>query len=164
MNNSKIILETIEEMETTLSKLQDSLNRTRVLIEYQENIMRLNDENHNLLLQYRIIFENHIMWQSRKEYFEMIDNFLSGKIDGTNFCDSFNTLRYQNIDKVNQVEKNLKNKIDFQLTSESIGFSILIERLFALAERFDDGLKDNELKSDIKANILPKFSKYYDPN
>ena len=90
--------------------------------------------------------------------------------------------------ELSQVEKNLQHKIDFQLTSESINFSDLIEDLFNLVETFDPNLNDmelkelnfsenelklesvplcineNELRSVIKTTILPKFLKYYDPN
>lgn len=188
IKNYQAIIETIEEIESSLSKLQHFFKTVKELIRSNETVIKFNEKNYNTLSGYRIVFENHIMWESRKEYFKIINNFLNGKIDGKDFRKLFNRLRYNNMQELSQVEKNLQHKIDFQLTSESINFSDLIEDLFNLVETFDPNLNDmelkelnfsenelklesvplcineNELRSVIKTTILPKFLKYYDPN
>ena len=115
-----MVLGIIEEIESSLSKLQYLLNEIKSFIQNQRRSTELNKEEYNTLTRYRIVFENHIMWESRKEYFEIINGFLNNRIDGEEFCNLFLTLHYENCDKASQAEENLQHKTDFQLTSKSI--------------------------------------------
>ena len=69
VNNYKMVLGIIEEIESSLSKLQYLLNEIKSFIQNQRRSTELNKEEYNTLTRYRIVFENHIMWESRKEYF-----------------------------------------------------------------------------------------------
>ena len=66
VNNYKMVLGIIEEIESSLSKLQYLLNEIKSFIQNQRRSTELNKEEYNTLTRYRIVFENHIMWESRK--------------------------------------------------------------------------------------------------
>lgn len=174
IDSSKELLEILKEMKQVLLKGEELSDKAETLIKRQKSIMKINDKNYEKLLRYQIMFEDYIMWKSRKIYFEIMNNFLNNKIDGTKFCSQIKILRRQNMDEAEQAEVNLKSNTDFHLTSESIDFSDVIESFNSLIDLFDPnlddsessnyGLSENGLRSAIKKIIIPKFSKYYDTN
>ena len=60
VNNYKMVLGIIEEIESSLSKLQYLLNEIKSFIQNQRRSTELNKEEYNTLTRYRIVFENHI--------------------------------------------------------------------------------------------------------
>ena len=167
-------LEILKEIKEVLIKGQELSDKAKTFIKRQESIIKINDENYDKLVRYRIMLEDYMMWKSRKRYFEIMNRFLNNRIDGNHFCSQIKTLRCQNMDEAEEGEANLKSKTDFHLTSESIDFSDVIESFNSLIDLFDPnlddsessnyGLSENGLRSAIKEIIIPKFSKYYDTN
>ncbi len=81
------------------------------------------------MIGYLTLLSDQIFWQSRKEYFQMLDLFVSKKITFDEFFNQFYGLRSSNLDVSQMHEKNLEaeacgiltksNEIDFQLNPES---------------------------------------------
>ena len=173
-NSLKEFLEIIEELEKLSRKKEELLMKAKMLLQRQKTILEINDSNYDIFITYQVTLHDYIMWQSRKEYFESITNFLNNRIDGKTFCNQIQNLRCKNTIEAANREANLKHKTDLHLTSESINFSKIPYDLNSLIDLFDPKLKDSEssdyglsengLRSAIKTTILPKFLKYYDPN
>ena len=79
----------------------------------------LNDELNSRLRTYSIILIDHLNWEIRDQYLELLDKFLEKKIDSFNFRIAF-CERYESIEKVaNLLESNRvllspdKNSLDF---------------------------------------------------
>ena len=171
LNSYQQIIEILEEIKELSNKSEKLSDKVQTLLKRQKNIMETNDKNHARLLDYRILFQDYTQWESRKEYFEIINDFLNKKIDGDNFCRQVGTLERRNLDEAKEIEENLRFKTDFHLTSEAINFSNVLGTLDSMIEIFDPtlndsesssyGLSENGLKDVVKDIIIPKFSKYY---
>lgn len=137
----------------------------------EKKLRRKNDNNLQTLIQYRIMLENHIVWESRQEYFEMMNKFLTHKINGETFFHQLQILRNKNRKEREKCETSLEYKTDFNFTSKSIGISSLISSLHSILDRVDTSLpdaessefrlSDNAAREIIEDIILPRFAKYY---
>ena len=169
---NKELLEILEKLSKSLTNKDDQelLTRAKTIANRQNISIQVLELQASSFENCGIMFEDHVRWESRKEYFESIKNFLNNKIDGDTFCSQIISLRNQNFVKMDEVEANLTSKTDFHLTSKSIGFSNLIETLFYWIELFDSDVPDSEsscfgiseifLKLIIQDEFLPQFSKY----
>ena len=170
VNSFKEFLEIIEELEKLSRKKEELLMKAKTLLKKQKNIIEINDNNYDIFVTYQATLHDYTMWQSRKEYFEIITNFLDNKIDGKRFCKQIQNLRYKNTVEAMDIEANLKYKTDIHLTSESINFSKVPYYLNSLIDLFDPDLNDSEssdyalsgngLRSAIRKTIIPEFSTY----
>ena len=85
-NSLKEFLEIIEELEKLSRKKEELLMKAKMLLQRQKTILEINDSNYDIFITYQVTLHDYIMWQSRKEYFESITNFLNNRIDGKTFC------------------------------------------------------------------------------
>ena len=135
------------------------------------------------LTEYLTFLSDDIVWQSRKEYFQVLELFTSKSISLDEFIEQYNNLRRSNQYSFDMRKKNLEdealgdfpkeNEIDLQLNPESRGFtSILsyIENGIDLVEPdidFDTNpdllgseISEEFFRLDLKYNVLPKLFEY----
>jgi hypothetical protein len=141
-----------------------------------------NDE----LISYLILIEDQIFWESRKEYIQILDLFVSKKITLDQFFKQFGGLRGSNLKASRMWEEKLEeeacgiltqsNKIDFQLNPESNGFTKIISNLHSWTDLYDPditlemnlkhpelsgyGISEELLRFTIEENFLPQLEKY----
>ena len=141
-----------------------------------------NDE----LISYLIMVEDQIFWESRKEYIQMLDLFVSKKITLDHFFTQFCGLRGSNLKSARMWKNNLEeeacgiwtqsNKIDFQLIPESGEFTKIISNLHSWTDLYDPditlemnlkqpeligyGISEEFLRFIIEEDFLPQLEKY----
>ena len=162
-NSYQQIIEIMEEIKELLIKSEKLSSKVQMLLKRQKNVIEINDKNHTTLLEYRILFQDYTQWKSRKEYFEIINGFLTKKIDGENFCRQIGKLERRNLNEAKEIEENLRSKTDFHLTSEAINFSNVLDTLDSIIEIFrecgeigrHDGLKIRCLVIGVSVQVPP---------
>ena len=159
---NKQILKILNEIEELSINEKKSFDEVKNGIQEQEIRNETTDEQEERLIRYKNMFEDQIMWDSKKIYFEITNNFLNNQINLPTFVTQIQDLRYQNLDQAREAEENLKFKTDFNFTSKSIGFAKVIDNLDSFAYHLDNSKSINQdsLRAEIKDSILPEFSKY----
>jgi hypothetical protein len=109
------------------------------------------------LVEYFILIEDQIFWESRKKYCQILDLFVKKRISFDEFLKKFSDVRILNITLVQMWKENFKkeacgiltqsNKIDFQLNAESKTFADLI---CIIHSRIDLCNSDWTLEMDLK--------------
>ena len=102
-----------------------------------------NDE----LISYLILIEDQIFYESRKEYIQILDLFVSKKITLDNFFNQFRALRGSNLRSDRMWEEKLEeealvgfpksNEINSQVNPKSCGFTKIISYLHSLVDTCD---------------------------
>ena len=179
MNQDTYLIKILKKVKDILAEEKQSANDKNLAkidqlldsVSSQEYIVRTTEKNYKNLQNFRIMLDDSVMWESRKKYFEIINQFLTNQIDGEDFCDQISALRSQNLIDAEDLEQNLNSKTDIYLSSKSINFCGVIDHLYCLGDLFEPGLPDsessdfalseNEFRSKVQTIILPKFSNYY---
>ena len=172
--NDQKLLKLIQELEKLLESAGNLFSKARNFFQERNDTSRSynTSELYDELLEYGIMIEDKIFWESRQDYLKQIEMFLAGIIDGEEFSNQFGALYYKNLDIADLKKITLKTETDFQFTSKSIGFIDVISSLFSAIELFDSSLEDSEsninqfsentLKDFVEKDILPKVRKYCD--
>lgn len=111
--------------------------------------------NHSLLL------ENFSYWENKKQYLELMERFINGKIDGTQFDSEFCQMWRVDRDK-NYSWKEFLDKIHDVEVTKLEGFSALISDLFTDCDVFqpnpalrdDYEISEEELRNCVKKTLL----------
>ena len=77
-----------------------------------ELLNKKGDEFNSKLLTYSVVLIDHLDWETRHQYLELLDKFIDKKIDGFNFRIAF-CERYKSINKVADLLKS--NRVFFIL-------------------------------------------------
>ena len=100
------------------------------------------------LTSYKVIVEDSVFWASRQYYLELLQNFLSKKIDGESFAFKFFELRTQNINNTQElcamIEDGIRPIPDLYYTSKATNFSSAINELFLEIDRYDPDIHDDD--------------------
>jgi hypothetical protein len=138
------------------------------------------------LIGYLSLLEDQIFWQSRKEYYQILDLFVSKKITLDELFSQFYGLRGSNLKASRMWKENLEakacgilnksNEIDFQLNPESRGFAEIISSLHSGIDLCDPditfemnlshpelmgyGISEEFLRFRIKDDFLPRIGEY----
>ena len=141
-----------------------------------------NDE----LISYFIWIEDQIFWESRKEYIQILDLFVSKKITLDDFFDQFCGLRGSNLRSARMWHEKLEeealgvfpksNEINIQVNTKSCGFTEIISDLHSYVDICDPdvtlemnlkqpellcyGISEEYLRLTIKKYFLPQLEKY----
>jgi hypothetical protein len=109
------------------------------------------------LMEYFILVEDQIFWESQKEYFHLLDLFVKKKISLDKFFYKFSDVRMLNLNFSKMWQENFKkevcgiltqlNQIDFQLNPESETFGEIISSIHSLLDLCDRNLT---LEMDLK--------------
>ena len=125
----------------------------------------------NILISYRAIILECMIWKSRHVYLEIAKNFSDRIISGQQFSNQFLKIYQKNQKQAYYVETNLQFETELNLSPEMTGFSEVIDIIFDSIELFDTSIDDsqsssfalseNTLRLIIKDNVIPKIQKYY---
>jgi hypothetical protein len=109
------------------------------------------------LLSYRALVESQITYNRREDYFSLIDEYLSKKINPDEFRASFLKTYSQDTETLFIMEKDFEQLSDFSIDSEIYEnpFSNLIDLIYnnsmlAIEEGPYDGISDDEFKVSIE--------------
>lgn len=86
----------------------------------------LNDEVNSRLRTYSIILIDHLNWEIRDQYLELLDKFIDKKIDSFNFRIAF-CERYESIEKVADLLKS--NRVLLSPDQNSLEFGDLLAKI-----------------------------------
>jgi len=139
-----------------------------------------NDE----LISYLSLLEDQIFWESRKEYIQILDLFVSKKITLDQLFKQFCGLRGSNLRSARMWKEKLEeeafvvksNEIDIQFNPKSCGFTKIISYLHSLVDACDPdvtlemnlkqpellwyGISEEYLRLRIEEYFLPQLEKY----
>lgn len=123
------------------------LKERRDLKKQGKELRNINKVKYDTLITYLILLEDQIFWESRREYFQMVDLCINKKITFNEFLEQFFTLRGLNLRSARLREKKLEEEafgispksteINIQLNSESSGFGSIISDLHSLVEVYN---------------------------
>ena len=98
------------------------------------------------LKSYNLIVGDSVFWASRQAYFEVVQSFLSKKIDGDTLTSKFFQLRSQNMRSTHELCAIIKDQIlpipDFYYTFKAKDFSSAIDDLYLEIDRYDPDIDD----------------------
>jgi hypothetical protein len=111
--------------------------------------------------------ENFSYWENRKLYLQLMEKFVNGTIDGTQFDSEFCRMWRVNRDK-NYSLKELLDKIEDVELTKLEGFSALISDLFTDCDVFepdsalreDYEISEEELRNCVKNTLLEIKDRY----
>lgn len=93
------------------------------------------------LINYNIIVESGIFWQSRQAYLNLLKDFSAKRIEAVDFRDKFFTLRIENMVKAEeicyQIEEGEKPILNLYYNSKVEDFSSAINELYLEIDRYD---------------------------
>ena len=124
------------------------------------------------LTRYCTFLWDDIFWQSRNQYLQIIESFISRKIDGEEFANQFGNLRGENMNASDMREANLEGEMNLQLNPKSSGFTKIISDIYAHIDTFDPDLDNSEssiygiaiteeyLRIVVKDDYLPRICAY----
>lgn len=127
---------------------------------------------------YQIVVEDSVFWASRQAYLEVVQSFLSKKIDGDILTSKFFQLRGQDMRRKNELCAIIEDRIlpipDLYYTFKATDFSSAIDELFLEMDRYDPDIDDGDgygivysesnLRSVIQEHFVPRLQKSCDLN
>ena len=120
-------------MTKDLEKKYQKLNKKRryELLNYEkkrhlELLNKKGDEFESKLRTYSIVLIDHLNWEIRDQYLELLDKFIDKKIDSFNFRIAF-CERYESIEKVADLLKS--NRVLLSPDKNSLNFADLLEEI-----------------------------------
>ena len=120
--------------------------------------------------RYITLLNDDIVWQSRKEYLQILKLFISRRISVEEFIQQYGQMRRLNFEALKRRQKNLEDKalvilpkvseIGFQLNPQSSGFSKILSSIDNGIDLFGYGISEEFLILGLKDNFLPRISEY----
>ena len=156
--NSKIYLE--------LLRYDQSLKKNGKSLREQDKAKYLK------LLNYSVKLSDHVHWQQKSEYLNVMKNFVDLKIDGKQFVSQFNKIHRANEEAVKMLKTDLKQLNTFQPNPKSFGFTEWTSEIDLGCDEFypdfqlQDQVKfafarDEENFRTFVADIIPEIQKYF---
>lgn len=126
---------------------------------------------------YQLLVRASAFWASRQTYLEMVQSFLSKKIDGDTLTSKFYRLRGKDMRSGEQLERIIEDRIlpipDLYYTFKAEEFSLAINELFMEIDRYDPNIindsdindpdwcnlvySENQLRLVIQKEFVPRF-------
>jgi hypothetical protein len=132
------------------------------------------------LKNYELIVGDSVFWASRQAYLEVVQSFLSKKIDGETFTSKFFQLRIQDMISTDELCARIEDQIlpipDLYYTFKAKDFSSAINELYLEIDRYDPNLDDwdwdennivyseSQLRSVIQEKFVPSLQQSCDLN
>ena len=127
---------------------------------------------------YQIVVGDSVFWASRQAYLELLQSFLSKKIDGETLTSKFFQLRSQDMISTDELCAIIEDQIlpipDLYYTFKATDFSSAIDELFLEMDRYDPDIDDGDgygivysesnLRSVIQEHFVPRLQKSCDLN
>ena len=96
------------------------------------------DEFKSKLRTYSIILIDHLNWEIKDQYFELLKNYMEGKIDSFNFQIRFQE-RYESIEKVADLLKS--NRVLLSPDKNSLDFADFLSQIDSCCKVYSDNLE-----------------------
>ena len=155
--NSKIYLE--------LLRYDQSLKKNGNSLQEQDKAKYLK------LLNYSVKVSDHVHWQQKSEYLNVMKNFVDLKINGKQFVSQFNKIHRANEEAVKMLKTDLKQLNIFQPNPKSFGFTEWTSEIdlgcdefypdFQLQDQVEFAFaRDEENFRTFVADIIPQMQKY----
>ena len=130
------------------------------------------------LKNYKLIVEDSVFWASRQAYLEMVQSFLSKKIDGGTLTSKFFQLRAQDMRSTDELCAIIEDQIlpipDLYYTFKAKDFTSAIDDLYLEIDRYDPDIDDwdwnnivyseSQLRSVIQEKFVPRLQQSCDLN
>ena len=130
------------------------------------------------LKNYNLIVEESVFWASRQAYLEVVQGFLSKKIDRETLTSKLFQLRNQDMMSSNELCAIIEDQIlpipDFYYTFKAKDFSSAIDDLYLEIDRYDPDINDwdwddivysdSKLRSVIQEKFVPILQQFCDLN
>ena len=127
---------------------------------------------------YNLIIESSLFWASRQTYLEVVQSFLSKKIDGETLTSKFFELRTQDMINTQELCAIIEDQIlpipDLYYTFKADDFSSAIDELYLEIDRYDPNIDDwdwndivyseSKLRSVIQEEFVPILQNSCDLN
>ena len=140
-------------MNKNLEKKYQNLNKKRryELLNYDkkrhlELLNQQGDEFESKLRTYSIILIDHLNWEIRDQYLELLDKFIEKKIDSFNFRIRFSE-RYESIDKVTELLQ--ANRVLFSPDENCLEFGYLLAKIDNCCKAYCDDPETFQNKFEI---------------
>ena len=133
--------------------------------QHLELLNKQGDEFNLKLLTYSIILINHLNWEIRDQYLELLANYMEEKIDSFNFRIRF-CERYESIEKVSDLLKS--NQVLLSPDKKSLNFGDLLSKIDDCCKAYSDdpepfrtefGIPEDEFRNSIE-EIYFKLENY----
>jgi hypothetical protein len=154
------------------SKIYLELLRYDQSLKKNGNSLREQDKAKYLkLLNYSIKVSDHVHWQQKSEYLNVMKNFVDLKINGKQFVSQFNKIHRANEEAVKMLKTDLKQLNIFQPNPKSFGFTEWTSEIdlgcdefypdFQLQDQVEFAFaRDEENFRTFVADIIPQMQKY----
>ena len=122
-----------------------------------ESLELINIKNFETLVMFLVRVEENLHYLNRKEYIELLENFLTRKINLTDFCDNFLNIYHKIIQKRRQLEKNESLELNNLLSPSRRELGELLLEIFYICQdfTFDSEIsQEEELKNCAKLLLL----------
>ena len=130
------------------------------------------------LKNYNSIVEDSVFWASRQAYLEVVQSFLSKKMDGETLTSKFFQLRSQDMMSTDELCAIIEDQIlpipDLYYTFKAKDFSSAIDELYLEIDRYDPNINDwdwdnivyseSKLRSVIQEKFVSRFQHSCDLN
>ena len=124
------------------------------------------------MLNYSVKLSDHVHWQQKSDYLNILKRFVDLKINGKQFVSQFNELHKSNQQGVKVLKTDLKQLTTFELNPKSFGFTEWTSEIALACDEFypnfepQDQIKfafarDEENLRAFVADILPEIQKYF---
>jgi hypothetical protein len=100
----------------------------------------------------RIKLTDQILWQNRKLYIDLFEQYLSSKMDAEQMVDNFLVLHRNHNNEIEGLPAHPERLKKIQITSKSEGFNDLIEWIFCLCETLDVEETDDNFPFSVSEN------------
>ena len=148
-----------------LLKYDRSLNKNGTSLREQDR------DKYLKMLNCRVKLSDHIHWQQKSNYLNIMKNFVDLKIDGKQFVSQFDKLHRSTEKVVKILKTDLKQLNTFELNPKSFGFTQWTSEIDIACDEFypdfepQDQIdfpfaRDEENFRTFVANIIPQIQKY----
>lgn len=161
-------------MNFDIERFRELLKESILLDQEGKSLRYSNKAKYDELQDYFILLQNDTFWQSRKDYQQIINQFVSEKITFDEFEDKHARLRQSNFQTYERRKKNLKeeiltdsskiNQINLDLNTRSSEFMDILSAIYSDIDLIDHdvtlemNLKNPEL---ISYGMSPEFWRFY---
>ena len=153
------------------------MNETYIkLLEYDKSLRKngtslekQDREKYFTLLNYSVKLSDHVHWQKKSDYLNLMENFTGLKIDGKQFVTQFDKLHQSNQEIIKTFKTDLKQLSTLELNPKSFGFTEWTSEIDLGCDEFYPDLqpqdqikfaRDEESFRTFIADIIPQIQKY----
>ena len=158
-------------MTNSLKLYIELLKYDRALKKHKSSLEEQDRNKYLKLLKYSLKLSDHVHWQQKNEYLNLMKNFVDSKIDGKQFVSQFDKLHRSNEAAVKKLETDLKELNSFEVNPKYFGFTEWTSEIDLGCDEFYPDFqpqdqvrfafaRDEENFRAFVADIIPQIQKY----